>query len=75
MVRGGKHVKSRMKSLVLSREARTSQVQAFTVVREVLCELCSKSFNRESDKQRHKCVDERQRPVCEQRGVTQCSQC
>ena len=59
--------------LVNGREARTSQ--ASTVVRDVVCELCSRSFRRESDKQRHKCLDERQKPVCEQRGATQCSQC
>ena len=58
--------------LVNGREARTSQ--ASTVMRDVVCELCSRSFRRESDKQRHKCLDERQKPVCEQQGATQCSQ-
>ena len=33
------------------------------------------SFRRESDKLRHKCLDERQKPVCEQRGAKQCSHC
>ena len=59
--------------LVNGREARTTQ--ASTVVRDIVCELCSRSFRRESDKQRHKCLDERQKPVCEQRDATQCSQC
>jgi len=40
--------------LVNDREARTSQTS--TVVRDdfVVCELCSRSFRRENDKQRHK---------------------
>ena len=45
------------------------------VVRDVVCQVCSRSFRRESDKKRHKCVAERQRPVCEQRGAAQCTQC
>ena len=57
------------------REARTAQTRACTAVREVVCELCSRSFRKESDKKRHKCVDERLRPVCEQQGAVQCPQC
>ena len=57
------------------REMRGAQAQASVVVRDVVCQVCSRSFRRESDKKRHKCVAERQKPVCEQRGAAQCSQC
>ena len=57
------------------REARTSQEKASTVVREVVCELCFKRFWMESDKQRHKCMEERQRLVWKQCDAAQCSQC
>ena len=57
------------------REMRTAQAQAPVVVRDVFCQACSRSFRRLSDKKRHKCVTERQKPVCEQRGAAQCSQC
>ena len=57
------------------RETRTAQARASTAVREVVCELCSRNFRRESDKKRHKCVDERLKPVCDQRGAVQCPQC
>ena len=59
----------RLVGLVNGRAA--SMSQASTVVRDVVCELCSRSFRRETDKQRHKCLDEIQKPVCEQRGATQ----
>ena len=65
--------------LVNGRQGHHKHMQASTVVRDVVCKLhnlCSRSFKRESDKQRHKSVDKRQKPVvCEQRGATQCSQC
>ena len=57
------------------REMRTAQAQAPVVVRDVFCQACSRSFRRLSDKKRHKCVTERQKPVCEQRGAALCSQC
>ena len=41
----------------------------------VLCEGCGRSFRRPGDKARHKCIDERQKPVHEQRGAVQCSTC
>ena len=40
--------------------------------RGVVCEVCSRSFRREGDK---KCVDERRKPVSEQRGAAQCLTC
>ena len=57
------------------REMRTLQAHAPVVVRDMLCQVCSRSFRRENDKKRHKCVTERQKPVYEQRGAAQCSQC
>ena len=45
------------------------------VVRDVVCEVCSRNFRRESDKARHKCADERRKPISEQQGATKCLQC
>ena len=42
--------------LEICRDDQTSQ--ASEVAKEVLCELCSRSFRKESDKKRHKCVTE-----------------
>ena len=40
-----------------------------------LCEQCNRSFRRESDRKRHKCLSERQKPVSLQRGAVQCPTC
>ena len=42
---------------------------------QVKCDECHRCFKRESDKKRHKCISERQKPVSEQRGAVQCTQC
>ena len=34
----------------------------------IKCDECGRFFRRESDKKRHKCISERQKPVSEQRG-------
>ena len=54
---------------------KTQETQASVVVRDVVCEVCSMSFSREGDKKRHKCLNERQKPVSEQRGAVQCLRC
>ena len=38
----------------------------------VQCLLCMRSFRREGDKKRHKCISERQKPIREQQGGSQC---
>ena len=43
--------------------------------RQVQCDVCRRSFRRESDKARHKCKSEREKPVSEQRGSVQCQRC
>ena len=43
--------------------------------RDVVCEVCSRRFRRESDKARHKCIEERQKPIDQQQGAAQCQQC
>ena len=43
--------------------------------KDVLCVDCGRTFRRQCDKARHKCIGERQRPVCEQRGAVQCHNC
>ena len=57
-----------------------AEVQAATqasgvVDRDVVWEECGRTFRRESDKKRHKCRSEREKPVWEQRGATQCLVC
>ena len=42
---------------------------------QVQCPECLRTFRRESDKKRHKCLAERQKPVSEQRGALQCPAC
>ena len=37
--------------------------QVVRVCGSLLCEVCSRSFRREGDKRRHKCVAEREKPV------------
>lgn len=34
-------------------------------MRDVECKVCGRKFRRESDKKRHKCVEERRKPVHE----------
>ena len=46
-----------------------------SVVKTVTCTVCGRSFRRESDRKRHKCLDERRKPVSEQRGAVQCQNC
>ena len=41
----------------------------------VWCQLCQRSFRRESDRKRHKCLEERFKPVWKQRGAVQCMAC
>ena len=45
------------------------------VPNQFLCPTCLRSFRRESDMKRHKCLDERRKPISEQRGAEQCSVC
>ena len=40
--------------------------------REVRCSLCNRMFRRESDKMRHKCIDERRKPL---KGAVKCTSC
>ena len=37
--------------------------------------VCRRLFRRESDKARHKCITERDKPVSEQSGAVQCQRC
>ena len=41
----------------------------------ILCQVCRRRFRREGDRKRHKCLAERQKPVCQQRGAAQCPTC
>ena len=49
--------------------------QDCTQVKDVICALCGRSFRRECDKARHKCIAERERPIEEQSGAVQCPRC
>ena len=37
--------------------------------------MCSRTFRREQDKARHKCIEERLKPVHQQQGALQCAVC
>ena len=41
----------------------------------VQCPTCLRSFRRISDMKRHKCLEERRKPINEQQGAVQCSIC
>ena len=41
----------------------------------VNCDVCGRSFRRESDRKRHKCIEERLKPVWEQQDAVQCRTC
>ena len=41
----------------------------------VVCEVRYRTFSRESDKKRHKCTNERLKPVSQQMGAVQCTNC
>ena len=61
----------------MCRLAETSKAQSHrraetTATREVQNEVCGRKFRRESDKKRHKCVDERRKPLSQQKGAVQC---
>ena len=56
------------------REQRATE-PSIPVVRQVTCEVCSRTFLRESDRKRHKCSSERRKPVWEQKGAVQCVAC
>ena len=43
--------------------------------KEVECTVCGRQFRRECDKARHKCSQERRRPVREQEGAVRCDVC
>ena len=45
------------------------------LVKNVVCHVCSKSFQRECDEARHKCTVERSEPIQEQAGAVQCQLC
>jgi len=44
---------------------------------QIQCHLCRRLFRREAglDLARHKCIEERKLPVCQQRGAAQCLTC
>ena len=61
--------------LGMERHTEVHVAQSSAAAREVKCEACSRKFRRESDKRRHKCLSERNKPVSEQRGTAQCQTC
>ena len=53
-------------------EAQKSRKQTEAAVRDVVCD---RLFHRESDKKRHKCLDEKRKPVSKRSGAVQCDVC
>ena len=56
-------------------EQEDTTVERPLIARHVLCDICNRTFSRESDKKRHKCIEERGKPISEQQGAAQCPQC
>ena len=52
-----------------------SQLLARAALPTVQCTVCSRTFCREQDKARHKCIEERLKPVHQQQGALQCAVC
>ena len=63
--------KGGLKSLTASDNAEAQE----HAVNQIKCDECNRTFRRESDRKRHKCISERQKPVSEQRGAVQCTTC
>ena len=63
--------KEGLKSLTASDNAEAQE----HAVNQIKCDECNRTFRRESDRKRHKCISERQKPVSEQRGAVQCTTC
>ena len=62
-------------NLELSDYQKFQQQWTSRLPRDVGCDECGRFFRRDYDKSRHKCAEERQWPVCEQRYAVQCSVC
>ncbi len=50
-------------------ETRQSQMHRTTATNDVECNVYGRKFRREGDRKRHKCVDERRKPVSQQKGA------
>ena len=64
-----------MEDLAETRQSQGQRGATITANRDVQCEVCGRKFSRESDRKRHKCVDERRKPVSQQKGAVQCGTC
>ena len=53
----------------------TSDQHREQAMHQVQCPQCQRTFHRESDRKRHKCLIERTKPVSEQQGAVQCPTC
>ena len=53
----------------------SSQRLAREALPTVQCMICGRTFRREQDRARHKCTEERSKPVHQQQGALQCSTC
>ena len=59
----------------LSRHQHDQQRRREMAPRDVKCSVYGRCFRMESDKARHKCTAERQKPVQEQEGAVECLMC
>ena len=59
----------------LSRHQHDQQRRREMAPRDLKCSVCGRCFRRESDKARHKCTAERQKPVHEKEGAVECLMC
>ena len=70
-----RNVKNRVKGSMQTGCGEQKSQRDTVVVRDVVCRVCSKSFRRESDRKRHKYIDERRMFIWDQKGAVQCLKC
>ena len=73
--RGWRTIYSDGLQLQLDNQQQQQEDEPGPLPEHVWCELRDRSFRRESDKKRHKCLAERLKPVQEQHGAVQCAEC
>ena len=52
-----------------------SAINVSMLANEAECVMCGRTFRRESDKARDKCISERKKPIHQQAGAIQCLNC
>ena len=62
-------------SLGMERYRKTQVEVVSAAAKDVVCEVCFKTFRKVKDKKRHKCVSKRTKPLCKHLEAVQCQSC